>query len=629
MVFKSCCLRYIEFKVYIGIAKFLHGSACMETDTHMMDRKPIKKPVFALILLLLFVAATYGQNLVSNGGFEAGYNNGWNHLSGGVSSAIFSDQTGALWLDDIRLEPVVVNTNPVDITLSPDIRYQTMVGFGGALSWYSSWVYHGTSANAAAIEQLMFDDLGLDVVRLKNWYYPNNYPSNTDPVSMPEQESFEANQDFYAAAKAINPDIQVLLSSWSPPASLKSNGERKNGGTLKSDAGGYMYDELGQYWADALDNLGWMPDYLSIQNEPGYSATWESCILRPTETASNAGYAEASDAVWNAIKDRPEVPLMLGSEAESIGNATWPDWNGGNPVNTFEALNTPLLSRSYIAAHGYHLYNVWNESQIDNIGSQLHMVRDSFGDRPNWMTEFSNGDFDWIKAARVIHNAVVDANTAAYIYWELVWEAGSASTMIGINWNGTYQVKDHYYMLKHYAKHVDIGYQRIEVAGSNNDLKISGFVSPDGTGITLVAINKSGSLQRINLVHDALPIDTVEGYQSVADSFYQTMASIDAAQSIDLPAESMTTLVLGLSDSINEVDPNLVYLFDPLYSFGVFSVRVLDQPGIEFSLWKTDDLLDDNWTEVTTATQEVVDGVITFTDPGPGAIARFYKLQAE
>ena len=117
--------------------------------------------------------------------------------------------------------------------------------------------------------------------------------------------------NLFYAAKQANTNIQVLLSSWSPPAVLKSNGERRNGGTLKSDAGGYMYDELAQYWVDCLDNLGWTPDYLSFQNEPGYVATWESCIFRPLETTNNADYAEASDAIWNAIKDRPDAPKML------------------------------------------------------------------------------------------------------------------------------------------------------------------------------------------------------------------------------------------------------------------------------------------------------------------------------
>ncbi len=450
-------------------------------------------------------------------------------------------QTGTIWMDDIQLQEVIPHTGPYDITLTPATQHQTMVGFGGCLSWYADWVYNGTEANAAEIENLLYVDLGMDVLRLKNNYYPANYPTDKSSTVMWEKE--------HAAAKAANPDIQVLLSSWSPPANLKSNGERPNGGTLAKDgSGNFKYGEFAQYWVDLLDNLTWTPEYISIQNEPGYVATWDSCIFRPTETATNAGYVEAADAVWNAIKDRPNAPLFIGSEAENIGNSTWADWNAGNPVNTFEALNTPLLGKPYIGAHGYHLYNVWEESKIDSAEtiSSLNMIRDSFGDRPNWMTEFKK--YGFIDNAHMIHNAVVEANCAAYICWSMVWQTTSSDAIIGIDNSGNYTVGDNYYTLKHYAKHIDKGYQRIEIGGSTADLKVSGYLSQDGTSITLVAINKSASPEQIDLVPGSLAISGVAGYQSVAANFYQTMTGLDAANSIDLPASSITTLVLTLSE---------------------------------------------------------------------------------
>ena len=53
-----------------------------------------------------------------------------------------------------------------------------MVGVGGALTWYANRVI--SSPDRTAIESLIFDDLGLDVIRLKCWYYPDNYPTNKD-----------------------------------------------------------------------------------------------------------------------------------------------------------------------------------------------------------------------------------------------------------------------------------------------------------------------------------------------------------------------------------------------------------------------------------------------------------------
>src|SRR5690348_6309205 len=61
----------------------------------------------------------------------------------------------------------------IKITADPSSLKQQMVGFGGALTWYSNWVSTNTKVNEIA--DLMFTDCGIDIVRFKNWYYPDNY----------------------------------------------------------------------------------------------------------------------------------------------------------------------------------------------------------------------------------------------------------------------------------------------------------------------------------------------------------------------------------------------------------------------------------------------------------------------
>lgn len=416
------------------------------------------------------------------------------------------------------------------ITISSATRHQEMEGFGAALSWHLSSVYRNNEARDTAIEKAMFEDLGLDILRLKNWYYPN------DSDSSPAMNSNATNHRLFHAAKAANPDIQVLYSSWSPPESLKSNASRRNGGTLtKNASGNYMYQELADYWVEVLDNLGWTPDYLSFQNEPGYQATWETCLFDPNETTNRAGYAQAADAIWDAIKDRPDVPKMVGSEAENMP--------------AFFNLNQPLLSRPYFAVHGYHIYDIGNTSQIDSSTTinRLRKIRNDFGDRPNWQTEFSR-EFNWIDAARVIHNTLVEANASAYIYWKMFWGANSPDAMIEHVGNTSFQINPPYYTIKHYARHIHKGYERIEVGGSNANVRVSGYLSPAGNRITLVAINSSASSQPVSFLHDNLPVTGIEGYQSVSGNFYQTMAGLDVAGPVLLPASSLTTLVLSLTD---------------------------------------------------------------------------------
>src|SRR5690606_9966025 len=118
------------------------------------------------------------------------------------------------------------------------------------------------------IYQLIFNDLGMDILRLKNWYYPAGYPEVKSPekmLSRGDKAMFDASNFFYKKAKEFNPDIKVLLSSWGPPTSLKSNDHLREG-TLKKNAGGFMYDEFADYWVDILDHIPFQPDYISIQN---------------------------------------------------------------------------------------------------------------------------------------------------------------------------------------------------------------------------------------------------------------------------------------------------------------------------------------------------------------------------
>ena len=62
-------------------------------------------------------------------------------------------QLGTIWMDDIRVQSVSTNpptavTNSVTVTLTPSTSHQIMAGFGGALTWYSSWLYYGTNAKS-------------------------------------------------------------------------------------------------------------------------------------------------------------------------------------------------------------------------------------------------------------------------------------------------------------------------------------------------------------------------------------------------------------------------------------------------------------------------------------------------
>ena len=436
---------------------------------------------------------------------------------------------------DDTAEPVVTPEKPKEgpkVIVTPSIEYQEMIGFGGALTWYSDRVV--SSSKSDEIYKLMFQDLGMDILRLKNWYYPLDYPQNKSPQTMlssGDKIMFEATNTFYAKAKEYNPNIKVLLSSWGPPPALKSNNHLREG-TLKKDEQGYMYDAFADYWVDALNNIAFSPDYISIQNEPGYvNAGWTTCKWSPTETASLAGYEEAFVRVHEKIKDRTNAPLMIGPESENI--------------QEFMRFAPVVKDKSYCPFYAYHPYNFNSGTDISQATSLLNNLWSNFGNKPNLMTEYSA--MSWFKTARFINKTMKHANTSGYVYWELVWgdPATKDNAMIFMDGSG-YTVNSFYYVIKHYAKFIDQGYKRVEVAAGNSSLEVTAYMKPDQSQLTLIVINPASAVSKYAVEVEGRSMKALKAYQSVQGNYFKDLGSLQVDGVLILPALSITTVVVDL-----------------------------------------------------------------------------------
>lgn len=419
------------------------------------------------------------------------------------------------------------------VIVKPATVHQEMIGFGGALTWYSDRVV--SSSKKDELFQLMFSDLGMDILRLKNWYYPQNYPTNKSPENMltaGDKTTFEATKTFFAKAKEMNPNVQVLLSAWGPPPALKSNNSLRQG-TLKKDDNGFMYNAFADYWVDVLDNIGFNPEYISIQNEPGYeNAGWTTCKWSPSETSSLAGYDQAFDAVYNKIKDRPNRPVMIGPEAEN--------------VQAFSSFARVVKDKASCPIYSYHPYNFNAGTDPSQTAFLLNDLYSQFNNKPNIMTEYSG--MSWFKTARFIHRTMRHANTSGYIYWELVW--GNAATkdqaMIYIDEAGNYTVNPMYYVIKHFSKFIDKGYKRVEVASTAHLLEVTGYMNPAQNKLTLVIINPDSFNSSFKLEVEGKQIKSAKAYRSVEGDYFKDLGAVSTTAELSMPKSSITTLVLDL-----------------------------------------------------------------------------------
>lgn len=434
--------------------------------------------------------------------------------------------------------PPVTGSDNTTITVNTAALKQEMIGFGGALTWYSTWVTDNNKVNEIA--DLMFTDLGIDIIRFKNWYYPSNYPVDKTTTNMPDDNAkvhWDATNKLYDLAKTRNPNVKILFSSWGPPKNLKDNGKLQEG-TLSKDGSGFMYDAFAQYWEDILDNIPFDPDYISIQNEPTYvNSGWTTCKWAINETASLPGYNTAFNKVYDKIKNRAHVPIMIGPESQD--------------VSTFVSFANVLKDNANCNIFAFHPYNLNSGTSNSTITSSLQSIG-NFSTKLNLMTEFSDNLTDWFSTALFIHNSLVHANTSGYIYWKLAWNtpsSGEDNAMISMsssNATASYKVTPYYYLIKHFSKHIDAGYHRVEVASSNTSLFSSAFISPDNKKITIVTINNGSETAKVLFEATGKTINGITASQSKASSFYQSVEGASPTKSISLPAKSITTVVLNI-----------------------------------------------------------------------------------
>lgn len=365
------------------------------------------------------------------------------------------------------------------ITISPEVKYQTIEGFGGSLAFYESWLT--AHPKKPEIYEALFGELSLDILRLRNAY-------DYDPGMIDRAKEFVD-----AAENSLGKPIDVLVTSWGPPAYLKSNNDRTHGGTLKYVVNGnivtFDYRGFAHWWNLSLDEYnshGIFPTYISIQNEPDFNATWESCLLQPEELigASDtiAGYNIALDAVYDSISLRNKVPKILGPESVGIGY---------NSVENY--INALDLSKLY--GIGHHLYhgadanNPFASGDFSKVGAFHPEV-------PHFQTEFSGGN--WWSVVGLIYKALHDENAVAYLYWDLAW-TGAGLIDMDNPWNQSswrdpqkgYSKTKEFYGFKQYSAFIHPGWERIEAEIPFEEGKVLAFKSPFSDSASIVIINTS------------------------------------------------------------------------------------------------------------------------------------------
>ena len=443
----------------------------------------------------------------------------------------------------------VSTTQAATITINPADTKQEIIGFGGASVYYQNWIANLPAADQEVLFDTAFTGLNLSILRIANWLQDES-KDLTDDINIVK-----------AAQKRLGSHLKIEMSSWSAPGNLKPSGSL-NGydGHSKSDKtlnkasgdayGAYAYTDFANWWKRSLEAYaaqGIVPDYISLQNEPDMEANYEETLFEPTETNEIAGYKEALNAVYDAVKGKAKI---LGPEPLGIGYGNFDKY-------------AKELDANKLDGYAYHLYHAMsgdnsgtNYLNPENFRAPMKSIADTYGTKPILMTEFcpmldEPREEDMLGLAHIMQIGFTDGKLGGYIAWQLFY--GYHAQMIGVcpgaGWDltgdGRYvcegkeiKIFPEYHAMRHYSKFVNPGWKVIGATSDNSNLYTVAFRSANGDSITVVAINKSAATELSIPVDNYTAIHVVQSVENGDKS-----KEIAPQETISLPAKSITTVV--------------------------------------------------------------------------------------
>ncbi len=460
-----------------------------------------------------------------------------------------------------------VQEGALQIEVDNTTTYQEIEGFGAGYTYYSNYAYYNPYKEE--IYSLLFKDAHLSVLRFKNSY---KYDESKEFNPKVEKEYYDK---AYQYLSEIGVEPKVLLSSWSPAAYLKDSETLYGEGTIARDeAGNYRYEDYGNYWyetVDAYNKAGIPIGYLSIQNEPDYTASYESCNLDFTESAKGASYPLAFAATYDAVSKLDNPPKLLAPETMSCEKGTLSLY-----IDEILKIRPEGL---YGIAH--HLYVGGGDEEdanfADTFNTHFRSLALEYPDMPKWQTEYYIGDF--MSTARIIQNSMINENLNCYIFWGGTWmapEGKDYGNLIGVDSGITedefyhehgYVIGEKYYSMRHFSEYILPGYKRVGAtitdADGNPDivdgLSCSAYISPDNQDkLVLVTINDSDEARKLQYQFADYHIDSskvilsdyTKGADTDIEEFYIEKGSLDENQCYEIPARSVMTIVIsGISDA--------------------------------------------------------------------------------
>lgn len=413
-------------------------------------------------------------------------------LTKGDFSALLQKQNSVISFNSSSNSNIVIE---VDSTVS----FQSMVGFGYTLTGGSAVLIN--SLNSATKSSLLRELFGKESNSISISYlrvsigasdldsvvfsYNDLAPGETD-VNLAKFSLAPDRPNLIPLLKeilAINPDIKILGSPWSPPTWMKDNNSSKGGSLLPQ-----YYSVYANYFVKYIQQMkaeGITIDAITPQNEPMHPGNNPSMYM----TA-----AQQADFIKN----------HLGPAFQSAGITTKIiiyDHNADRPDYPLEILND-AAAKQFIDGSAFHLYggDVSALSQVRNAHPDKHIY---FTEQYTAADGNFEGDLEWhiknliIGASRNWSRNVLEWNLANDPNFKPHTPGGCNTCKGALTIGATVTRNVSYYIIAHASKFVPPGSVRIASTTPGSITNVA-FKTPDGKKV-LIVLNEGNSSVSFNI----------------------------------------------------------------------------------------------------------------------------------
>lgn len=438
-----------------------------------------------------------------------------------------------LWLStqDRRLRlarqpdiPISVSppTGAADIVIDTSRTFQSIVGFGAAMTDSSAWLIRNrlnSWQRMAFLREMFGPPPGLNLNLLRVTIGASDFslqPYTLDDLPAGQVDAGLAHFNLAANLEyliptlrevlAVNPELRLIATPWSAPAWMKNNGSLI-GGTLLAQYESVYAQYLVKY-VDAMRGQGIAIWALTVQNEPAFQPLTYPGMALPADARARI----IGQYLGPALANRSTRPLILG----------W-DHNWDDPAQPLAVLGD-ADARSYLDGIAWHCY-------VGDPAAQSRVHR-AWPRKDAYVTECSGGDWESAKNGELLWFArdlllgSLRNWARGVVYWNLALDENhgphyggcdNCKGMVTIDsHSGAVSRNDEYYAFAHYSCFVLPGAVRVWSTDTGPDLHNVAFRNAEDGSLVLVVTNGAKAEHAVGVEQGQLHFQYTMPPESVA-----------------------------------------------------------------------------------------------------------------